>query len=660
MAELFRKPTSSDPEQEQEQRQEQKEHQEQEQEQQQDQYDVHIHAEQFYPENIVNTDSEQAPTETTNKVGDLANTQIAEEQEQSNENAKKRVGRVLNDLRSESVETADGFRSYGGEYIAWQRGEIICDRDHIQNQRIDVVYEEDYRKFSFYLKLEDQTFDQIKQYLDNNQQMPDGRPIETSELTYLGSEIDEEYMLCQARSFGRFCGGGHEAKIFVAEPESRGNGDINSTHNDSEEVRSALNLVKIEMPTDATDDQIAVSLNQILREDFKIPDALSEVDPDYGQQLKTEAYTKHYMVSPNQLTEADQQRIANLHRREVFPGYSTLVDRGSWSRYPEVDQYQLCLIHHLGHNDVSEVKLALTQGLMSATERHRRGVIRNAMNQEGTDFDTGGADGVFVRIASKQYGPSFDLDRNDGFTIVFKPSLFDRLDWYGSPEDLYGSTSPEAQAKRLSPGELLKVVGESVPQADDTDLKKFIFDNEQVFSTGISASDIDAILVSSEQARERLIEGLRDSGIDNHDGRDIEDVIQLPPTGAIISPNIDIDGAGGKIDTEEEIQDHLAAADQEIYNKIQQGRITPQEVRDIALSDTVEDQIGALDQLITAIARTEYKEKFAEEFTHYLKNDNSDLLRVLTIYASTPNPKQETIQNIQNSLGIDFAALSES
>ena len=65
-----------------------------------------------------------------------------------------------------------------------------------------------------------------------------------------------------------------------------------------------------------------------------IPDALGEVSEDAEQEYK-EARYKWQHVIPGELSPEQVERAERLEREEVFPGYSTLVEKGKHREYLE-------------------------------------------------------------------------------------------------------------------------------------------------------------------------------------------------------------------------------------------------------------------------------------------------------------------------------------
>ena len=100
--------------------------------------------------------------------------------------------------------------------------------------------------------------------------------------------------------------------------------------------------------------------------------------------------------------------------------------------------------------------------------------------------------------------------------VVLKPEIFNRTDWYAYNVDSYGSTNEAHFAGRLAPEEIF--------QRTMGDLKHYSADNEQMFRTGIGVDYIEAIEVD-ELDRDELLEGLREKGLSEVNGRPIEEVI---------------------------------------------------------------------------------------------------------------------------------------
>lgn len=147
-----------------------------------------------------------------------------------------------------------------------------------------------------------------------------------------------------------------------------------------------------------------------------------------------------------------------------------------------------------------------TLGMLSSMERARLGIEKSGGMSSGSDAATGGANYVFTRIGT---GTSHH--------IVFKPTLFQRLDrrTYGS--DSYGATDPNDARSRntkATPAEWKSVAHNS--------------SNETTFLNVVSILEhVEVIHAGSAGSRQRIIAMMRSRGIDKMpDGRTLEQVVK--------------------------------------------------------------------------------------------------------------------------------------
>lgn len=241
---------------------------------------------------------------------------------------------------------------------------------------------------------------------------------------------------------------------------------------------------------------------------FKSPDRLSEAE------YKVARYLWHHKIAEG--AEA-YLPLDQLVRKEVFPGYSTIVEPGKFKEY-ERRHGEVALIHQV-QNDAVLPKL-LRNGLVATHERFRRGVKAVGMSSEA-DLGTGGADSVFVRTVTEKSLKDGKDDEStyDNTVLVLKPELMDRTDWYAYADDQYGTTYPSTFDTRLTPDGLLERLGEQG--------WGWMTSNEQMFRTGIPVEAIAGVSVGSPEHRERLITSLHVSGITEVNGVLVEDFVQI-------------------------------------------------------------------------------------------------------------------------------------
>lgn len=412
-----------------------------------------------------------------------------------------------------------------GETVVRPRTEIICDHDHIEGQKIDVINKRDrgMMEFSFKLRAPTEVMTALAtkpkgEGEDTQAEIttPSGAVLRRGKITYEGASSDSLYELCDASVFEK---GG--VKVFIADPSSRNgkNQSIFIVYNDSHLVRTAMGLVKVEVPSGTDPEATEQILGEILEKDLGIPDALGEVPEEAEREYKMARYKWQHMITGD-LTPEQMEQAEKLHREEVFPGYTTLVERGKHEEYLGRYGEDIRAIHHLWTGSAKSIYRILTQGLMCTTERYSRGVMKSGMSST-TDIDTGGADSVFTRIANEA-----ERGKMNGAVVVFKPEVFDRTDWYSYNYDTYGSTDDYYFVDRLSPDTIFDNI--TNPNSYYSSC------NEQMFRTGIGAGFVESIEVDSN-LRDGIIAELRSMGLEEINGKPIEEVViprKTPPSEA--------------------------------------------------------------------------------------------------------------------------------
>lgn len=408
-----------------------------------------------------------------------------------------------------------------GETVVRPRTEIVCDHDHIEGQKIDVINKRDrgMMEFSFKLRAPTEVITALATKPEGEEEdaqaeitTPSGAVLRRGKITYESASSDDSYELCDASVFEK---GG--VKVFIADPSSRNDEKwlISIAYNNSNLVRTAMGLVKVEVPSGTDPEVTEQVLGEILEKDLGIPDALGEVPEEAEREYKMARYKWQHMVTGD-LTPEQMEQAEKLHREEVFPGYTTLVERGKHEEYLGRYGEDIRAIHHLWTGSAKSIYRILTQGLMCTTERYSRGVMKSGMSST-TDIDTGGADSVFTRIANEA-----ERGKMNGAVVVFKPEVFDRTDWYSYNYDTYGSTDDEYFVDRLSPDTIFDKI--TNPNSYYSSC------NEQMFRTGIGAGFVESIEVGGSDSRDGIIAELRSMGLEEIDGKPIEEVVILRKT----------------------------------------------------------------------------------------------------------------------------------
>lgn len=409
---------------------------------------------------------------------------------------------------------SDIEKEHSQEYLIRERHEIICDRDHIENQRVDVVENLENQTLEYRFKLREPLTEisELGQELrtesrekDGVAELKSGTSVRLGEITYHDLESKREFRLCDALVFEK-----NGIKVSLADATARelGDGVISRRRNTSNLVRAAIGLVQMEVPK-AMDETVAQqTLDEIFRQDLGVEDALGEVSERAERDYKIARLKWQYKLE--NLDAEQLERAEKLTRREVFSGYSTYVEDGKHEEYLAKYGEDVRAVHMLNSMSVDSVYRVLTTGLMSTTERFSRGVVKNGISSV-LDIDSGGADNVFTRIMNAE-----QRGKIQNHAVILKPEIFDRTDWYAYNVDSYGSTNEAHFAGRLAPEEIF--------QRTMGDLSHYSADNEQMFRTGIGVDYIEAIEVD-ELDRDELLEGLHQKEFFEVNGRPIEEMI---------------------------------------------------------------------------------------------------------------------------------------
>lgn len=537
------------------------------------------------------------------------------------------------------------------EYLIRERHEIICDRDHIENQRVDVVENLENQTLEYRFKLREPLMEisELGQKLrtesrekDGVAELQSGTSVRLGEITYHDLESKREFRLCDALVFEK-----NGIKVSLADATARelGDGVISRKRNTSNLVRAAIGLVQMEVPKAMDEATAQQTMGEIFRQDLGVEDALGEVSEMAERDYKIARLKWQYKL--DDLDAEQLERAEKLTRREVFPGYSTFVESGKHNEYLAKYGEDVRAVHMLNSMSVDSVYRVLTTGLMSTTERFSRGVVKNGISSV-LDIDSGGADNVFTRIMNAE-----QRGKIQNHAVVLKPEIFDRTDWYAYNVDSYGSTNEAHFAGRLAPEEIF--------QRTMGDLKHYSADNEQMFRTGIGVDYIEAIEVD-ELDRDELLEGLHEKGLFEVNGRPIEEVIVAREFDEDDDDwgdfGANFEGAG------ESVEDFLAQnlRKQERMEAIYNGEVKEVSLGELtALAESSEDFNDIFVSLAEAIMSQGGGEKLRVDLETHLGQVLG--LEDLANLASGKLPKDFTPNDLgvflfaKNQLGVDFGKM---
>lgn len=418
--------------------------------------------------------------------------------------SQKNIHEIITTLSNLEIERT-------GEIAIRPRAEFICDHDHIENQRVNIINKKDLDIIEFNFKLRDSAriIKRTKNEETNTEPVfttNTGTTLQRGEFLYQGAFSDKTNSLCDAFLFEK-----SGLKIFIADPTSKQGQKFNQGDG---HIKTADGLVRVEAPIDMDAITMQKILSKIMQEDFDIPDALSPVSEQSMEEYKIARYKWQYNIA-NQLTPEQTETAKNLEYAEVFPGYTTLVEKGKHQEYLTKYGKAIRAVHYIKSKDVEPIYHILTKGLMSTTERYSRGVIRSGLSSDG-DMNTGGADSVFTRILENPDNNITGGINSGSNMIVLKPEIFDRTDWYSYSEDRFGSTDKRVFWGRLSPDEILSKI-----------TTEHCLLNEQMFRIGIGANYIESIIVGGSQSRQEIITKLQSMGLEKVGDKSLEEIIIL-------------------------------------------------------------------------------------------------------------------------------------
>lgn len=225
--------------------------------------------------------------------------------------------------------------------------------------------------------------------------------------------------------------------------------------------------------------------------------------PDQQKQVINDVFdamAKHHPVMAKALADAKEV--------EVYPGHKTLYSEALGKHMAE----QWKSMYHDGSPpaDIAASMIAGKDGtgLMSSVKRFNSGVFTEGMSTS-TDFGTGGADGVFMRVSK-----SVPTSTGGGIRfIIDTEKVMGRLDWWGFNHDNYGRAGYDQYGSRWS-----------IPDQKSTSHPPGT--NEIMATNGIPPSAIKHV-ICSRSYRDEVLAGLRTRGVTHVNGTPIEEYVKL-------------------------------------------------------------------------------------------------------------------------------------
>jgi len=220
----------------------------------------------------------------------------------------------------------------------------------------------------------------------------------------------------------------------------------------------------------------------------------------------------------------DDQRLANVHLEEVCPGHFTAVDAAQGRELVAAGARYLYATVFTPEG----VCGILQNGQKCSLRRYQEGLIVNGMSTI-TDFCTGGASTVMVRLVTDK-AIADNLAWSPGYYVVaLTPDLLSRTDWYGWAKDDFGSAWNLTTTENFGRG----LVGGLE--------KSYVMNNEIALRTGTRPDDITGVFATDDRRRLQLIAALRARGFVPPDGKSLEQFVtvteRLAPLG---KPPLDV------------------------------------------------------------------------------------------------------------------------
>jgi SPP1 gp7 family putative phage head morphogenesis protein len=196
--------------------------------------------------------------------------------------------------------------------------------------------------------------------------------------------------------------------------------------------------------------------------------------------------------------------LDDVEERELFPGHRGLYSE-KLSAYMRKNNEVLT---HDGSPPVEIVESIITEtGLLASSTRYQSGIFTQGLSTM-TDFRTGGADGVFLRVRKNGDGDGY---RGARFRFVVDTQELGRLDWYGFNFDNYGRAGYDAYDDRWDASDM---AGKRDPNSG----------NEVMPVKGVPRHRLLRVLCDNKD-REALLKSLRDKGITEINGIKIGDFV---------------------------------------------------------------------------------------------------------------------------------------
>ena len=195
-----------------------------------------------------------------------------------------------------------------------------------------------------------------------------------------------------------------------------------------------------------------------------------------------------------------------MYLQEVYPGQPVWAIKGLAEEVKKAGGIGLMAgISGYDFDDAaSRLVSILTSGSLSTLDRHQHGIIAQGASAD-IDYVSGGAESVFSRLFTSNMKPITGLYPLHGeFQILYDLALVER-GGFCYPDDKYGTKEPATYQNRPS----IVKLAHDIQKGDPEDF----LSNEIVVYKRIAPRFMKALLVKTQEKKDKLVKTLRDKGL---------------------------------------------------------------------------------------------------------------------------------------------------
>lgn len=190
---------------------------------------------------------------------------------------------------------------------------------------------------------------------------------------------------------------------------------------------------------------------------------------------------------------------------EVYPGHKTLYSK---SLGEHVAKTFPAMYHDGSPPPEIAALISSNSGLMSSMKRFNSGVFTTGMSTS-TDFETGGADGVFMRLSKTDPVTTSGKYR----WVIDTKEVMGRMDWWAFNHDNFGRSSYQEAENRFP---LPKMTAKSTHLSSS---------NEVMAPHGVPPTAFKEVMCRTEATRQELLEVFKKQGITQINGKPVEEFV---------------------------------------------------------------------------------------------------------------------------------------